>query len=79
MPSRMSSSNEFLPVLLGPNALAPYRGYNPDVNAGIANVFSTAAFRLGHSMLSPVLLRLNTHGQPIRAGHLPLQDAFFAP
>jgi peroxidase len=71
--------NEFLPVLLGPNALAPYQGYNPDVNAGIANVFSTAAYRFGHSMLSPVLLRLDTYGQPIHAGHLPLQDAFFAP
>jgi hypothetical protein len=71
--------NEFLPVLLGRHALKPYIGYNPSVNAGIANVFSTAAFRVGHSMLSPVLLRLDRKNRPIPAGHLPLQDAFFAP
>lgn len=71
--------NEFLPILLGPGALAAYPGYDPDVNAGIANVFSTAAYRLGHSMLSPVLLRLEKNGQPIPAGHLPLQEAFFMP
>jgi peroxidase len=71
--------NEFLPMLLGPGALADYQGYDPQVNAGIANVFSTAAFRLGHSMLPPVLLRLQPNGQPIPAGHLPLQEAFFAP
>jgi hypothetical protein len=45
----------------------------------MANVFATAAFRLGHSMLSPVLLRLQPNGEPIPAGHLPLQEAFFAP
>ena len=26
--------NEFLPALLGPNALRPYTGYDPTVNAG---------------------------------------------
>jgi len=70
---------EFLPALLGPNALAPYRGYRPTVNAGIANVFSTAAYRFGHSALSPVLLRIDAGGNEIPAGHLPLRNAFFAP
>ena len=71
--------NEFLPVLLGKNALRPYRGYKPWVNPSIANIFSTAAYRLGHSMLSPTLLRLKKNGKPIQAGNLPLRDAFFAP
>ncbi len=71
--------NEFLPVLLGKHALRPYRGYKPWVNPSIANVFSTAAYRFGHSMLSPQLLRLKKNGRPIRAGHLPLREAFFAP
>jgi len=71
--------NEFLPILLGPNALDPYTGYNPSVNSGIANVFSTAAYRFGHSMLSPVLLRLNRSGKPIPEGNLQLADAFFNP
>ncbi len=70
---------EFLPLLLGRNAMPRYRGYKPNVNASIANVFSTAAFRLGHSMLPTTLLRLKRNGRPIRAGHLPLKDAFFAP
>jgi len=71
--------NEWLPIVLGPNALSEYKGYNPNVNAGISNAFSTAAFRFGHSMLSPILMRLDAEGQPIEAGHLPLQRAFFNP
>jgi len=71
--------NEFLPVLLGRHALAPYRGYQPKVNAGIANAFATAAYRFGHSMISSSLLRLDRERNPIPAGHLPLADAFFNP
>jgi hypothetical protein len=71
--------NEFLPVLLGRHALAPYRGYQPGVNAGIANAFATASYRFGHSMISSPLLRLDRHGNPIPAGHLPMANAFFNP
>lgn len=71
--------NEFLPTLLGENAIRPYRGYKADVNAGIANSFSTAFYRLGHSMLSSELLRLNNDGEVIAAGNLALRDAFFNP
>jgi len=71
--------NEFLPALLGRSALTRYDGYRPEVNAGITNEFSGAAYRLGHSMLSPVLLRLNADGNVIAAGNLELRDAFFAP
>ena len=70
---------EFLPVLLGRNALPRYGGYRPGTDARIMNVFSTAAFRLGHSMLSPTLLRLDRNGQPIANGHLELRNGFFAP
>jgi hypothetical protein len=49
------------------------------MNARIMNEFSAAAFRLGHSMLSPTLLRLDERGRPIDAGHLALREAFFAP
>jgi hypothetical protein len=71
--------NEFLPVLLGPDALPPYRGYDPSVNAGVSNEFAAAAFRVGHSMLPPELLRLDPAGQRIASGHVALADAFFAP
>ncbi len=70
---------EFLPVLLGPHALKPYTGYDANVNPGISNIFSTAAYRVGHTMLPPALLRLQKNRKPIPEGHLALRDAFFAP
>lgn len=70
---------EFLPILIGRDALPKYRGYNPNVDAGIANEFSTAAYRFGHSALSPQILRLDADGNEIEAGHLDLKNAFFAP
>ena len=70
---------EFLPVLLGPDAIGPYRGYDRNVDARIYNAFSTAAYRLGHSMLSPTLKRLTADGRSIDAGDLALRDAFFSP
>ncbi|MFT7286209.1 MAG: peroxidase [Halieaceae bacterium] len=70
---------EFLPLLLGDRALAPYRDYRPQTDARIANSFSTAAYRLGHSLLSTQLLRLDENMQVIAAGNLPLREAFFSP
>lgn len=68
---------EFLPALLGPRALPPDRGYRPWVNPGIGALFSTAAFRLGHTLLSPLIQRLEADGSPIADGPLALRDAFF--
>jgi len=70
---------EFLPVLLGPDALPPYDGYRADVDATIQTEFATAAYRMGHTLLSPRLLRLDRHLNPTPAGSLPLKDAFFSP
>lgn len=70
---------EFLPLLLGEGAIPPYGGFRPQVNPTIANVFATAAFRVGHTMVSPVLLRREADGRPIAEGDLPLTMAFFAP
>lgn len=70
---------EFLPILLGPNAIRPYDGYHPDVNAGITNEFATAAYRVGHSMLSSEIYRLDADGNEIAAGHLSLATSFFNP
>jgi hypothetical protein len=71
--------NEFLPALLGPDAIAPYFGYQWTVTPAIMNVFSTAIYRFGHSALSPTLLRLDSAGNPIPEGNLALRDAFFRP
>ncbi len=70
---------EFLPVLLGTQALSPYRGYRPDVDPSIANEFATAGYRVGHTMLSPQLLRVQADGSTHPAGNLPLAQAFFNP
>lgn len=70
---------EFLPLLIGADALPEYEGYIPDVNPQIANVFSTAAFRLGHTLLSSEILRLNEDGSVIDEGNLALRDVFFSP
>lgn len=69
---------EWLPTLLGPNALRPYQGYRANVNPGIANEFSTAAFRLGHSLLGNDVEFLDNNGEEV-AEEIPLFEAFFNP
>ncbi len=70
---------EFLPRVLGANAFPPYAGWQSDTNPSIANAFSTGCYRFGHTMLSSTLLRLQPDMEPIAAGHIALQDAFFDP
>ena len=75
--------NEFLPAILGANtpaanALQNYRGYRADVNPGIATEFSTAAFRLGHSMLGEDIQFLDNNGNAVR-DEVRLKDVFFDP
>ena len=65
--------HEFLPALLGANAIPPYRGYDPQINPGVSNEFATACYRVGHSML-PEYLPLRPH-----MGQIRLRDAFFRP
>lgn len=71
--------NEFLPTLLGSDtsiAISPYQGYNPSVEASIDNTFSTACYRVGHTMLSETLF-LGPKGPKQKT--LSLEDAFFKP
>lgn len=70
---------EFLPMVIGRSALKPYRGYKAEVDPTISNEFATAAYRFGHSLLSPTLKRLDAQGQEIEAGSLSLADSFFQP
>ncbi len=71
--------NEYLPLLLGADAISAYEGYDPDVDPGITTEFSTAAFRFGHSMVAPIMPRLAEDGATVSTGHLDLKDGFFAP
>ncbi len=59
--------------------LTPYGGYNEEVNPQLFNVFTAAAFRMGHTLLSSNLMRLDNQGNVIPQGNLTLQDAFFNP
>ena len=68
--------NEFLPHLLGANAIKPYRGYNPSVDASLTEEFAGAAFRLGHSIVSANLEKTDEQGNQI-GDAVSLKDAFF--
>lgn len=69
---------EFLPALLGRRAprAEDYR-YNPRLDASIANTFSTALYRVGHTMLPSTLELVDADGAS--AGAITLRDAFFNP
>jgi hypothetical protein len=68
---------DFLPILLGPDALPPYAGYNDTIDPRVSLAFSTAAFRVGHTFLPPVVSRLNKKNVSI--GDVNLPQAIFAP
>lgn len=69
--------NEWLPTL--GIELPEYTGYKPDVNPQLMNVFTAAAFRLGHTLLNGNLRCLDNEGNVVPEGNLPLRDAFFNP
>jgi hypothetical protein len=70
--------NQWLPAILGPGAVSAYHGYNPGVNPGIANEFSTAAFRFGHSIVGNDVEFMDNDGNETQ-DELPLAFAFFNP
>ncbi len=70
--------NEWIPAVLGAHALSAYKGYNPNVNASIANEFSTVAFRFGHSMVSGDIERRGNDGLEMDAS-ISLAYDFFDP
>jgi Animal haem peroxidase len=67
--------NEFLPHLLGPDAIAPYDGYDPNVDPRITEEFAGAAYRFGHSIVSADIEQTGEQGQVL--GAQELKDTFF--
>ena len=56
-----------------------YTGYKPEVNPNISNLFSAAAFRVGHTLINSDIIRMNNNGEELNEGNISLRDAFFNP
>jgi peroxidase len=67
--------SEFLPKLLGQNAIAPYQGYDSSIDPRITEEFSAAAYRFGHSIVSGTESKLDNSGNVL--AQQSLADAFF--
>lgn len=68
--------NEFLPLLVGGNRISRYNGYNAHVDPTVSNLFSTATYRLGHSMLPETIPLIDAGGN---VELVSLRDLFFQP
>ena len=68
---------EFLPAL--GIQLAPYQNYRPNVQPDISNLFATAAYRLGHTMVTEELLILDDDCNDVETGTVSLLEGFFNP
>jgi len=62
--------SEYLPSLLGRAAPGPYTGYDPNVNPSIMDEFSTAAFRFGHTIISPTESKIANDGAVLQVQDL---------
>ena len=79
--------NEFLPVLLGEQIMDAagltlttegyYDSYDETVDGSISNVFASAAFRMGHSMLQGTVKLLDAGGNAIE--EVPLHEILYDP
>ncbi|XP_065303828.1 salivary peroxidase/catechol oxidase-like [Dermacentor albipictus] len=79
--------NEYLPLLLGRQIMKEFdllltpRGYSnsydPELNAGIGNVFAAASYRYGHSLVQGHIDLINEDGSVHK--RLPLATQFFNP
>lgn len=75
---------EYLPAIVGSAVAAEIRTegalpYDPTVNGQVENVFSTTAFRFGHTAIQGTVMRRDENNQPCNGGDMPLRSTFFQP
>lgn len=68
---------EFLPAL--GVQLSDYNGYKPHIHPNISNIFATAAYRLGHTMVTEELLLVDNQCNDVDDGSVSLLEGFFNP
>ena len=69
--------SEFLPHLLGEDAIERYRGYDPTVDPRITEEFAGAAYRFGHSIVSDEISAISNLGE--FTSEQTLAESFFEP
>ena len=67
--------NEWLPAV--GVQIDAYTGYDPEVNPQIMNIFSTAAYRYGHTTINSNIHRMDQFGHTMSMGNMTLAEAFF--
>lgn len=82
---QMITYNEFLPIVLGVNAMDFYKlnvaqsgfsTYDSGINPSIISEFSSAAYRFGHSIVSGLFTTIRGDS---KRGSFKLKDNFFDP
>lgn len=70
--------HEYLPLLLGADALPPYAGYRPEAAEQVSLEFTMAAFRFGHSQMGPMLYRNGPDGEEFEFSDVSLKAGYYA-
>ncbi|CAN8073647.1 unnamed protein product [Agarophyton chilense] len=68
---------EWLPAVLGTIPLRTYTGYDPNVDATVSIEFTTAGFRLGHTLVGTDVTRIGSNRRVLKP--LPAERMFFLP